>query len=529
MQLPFGLQVCHPRSTCNHNMYTKPEKFIAYGTAGFREHAKFLPSVLYRVGLLAALRSRFLGGKYVGVMITASHNPPQDNGAKLVEPMGEMLDQSWEKYASGIANADDADVDQIVDNLYSQLEVDKSAPANVIYGRDTRESGPELVKALKAGLDTAKATSKDVGIVTTPQLHYLVRAQNTVDHENPFGRPDQDGYYEKLAEAYAKVLGNDGEKYQIVVDCANGVGALKLEDLAPHLTKYLDIEIVNSDCENPSSLNVDCGADYVKSNQRLPAGISPHPNKLYASFDGDADRVVFYYTDAGKFHLLDGDKIATLAASFLKELVPSSVNLGVVQTAYANGSSTKYLKETLKVPVVCTPTGVKHLHHAAVEFDAGVYFEANGHGTVVFKPKVIDSLRHSDDKKSKTLVALNDLINQAVGDAISDLLMVIAILSLRKWTPEQWDECYTDLPNRLMKAAVKDRTMFTTTDAERKLVSPKEVQPQLDELMKHYPSGRTFVRASGTEDVVRIYSESTTQELADELANKVKDLLQKYA
>lgn len=36
----------------------------------------------------------------------------------------------------------------------------------------------------------------------------------------------------------------------------------------------------------------------------------------------------------------------------------------------------------LQVPVYCTKTGVKHLHHKAQEFDIGVYFEANGHGTV---------------------------------------------------------------------------------------------------------------------------------------------------
>lgn len=41
----------------------------------------------------------------IGVMITASHNPEDDNGVKLVDPNGEMLEHSWEGHATKLANS----------------------------------------------------------------------------------------------------------------------------------------------------------------------------------------------------------------------------------------------------------------------------------------------------------------------------------------------------------------------------------------------------------------------------------------
>ncbi len=52
-----------------------------------------------------AARSR-LTELTTGIMITASHNPVQDNGVKLVDPAGEMLAMSWEVRALDSRNCE---------------------------------------------------------------------------------------------------------------------------------------------------------------------------------------------------------------------------------------------------------------------------------------------------------------------------------------------------------------------------------------------------------------------------------------
>ena len=169
----------------------------------------------------------------------------------------------------------------------------------------------------------------------------------------------------------------------------------------------------------------------------------------------------------------------------------------------------------------CVSTGVKHLHHAAQKFDIGVYFEANGHGTVLFSPSTITTLTsaspHSPDEANaiKNLLALSNLINQAVGDALSDMLLVEVVLAHRGWGAPEWDAGYEDLPNRLLKVEVPDRMMFQTVDAERKLSHPAGLQELIDEAVRKVDMGRAFVRPSGTEDCVRVYAEAKTTPEAD--------------
>ena len=56
----------------------------------------------------------------------------------------------------------------------------ESAPAQVIVGRDTRSSSLSLATAVLNGVAAAGCShALDVGVVTTPQLHYMVVATNT--------------------------------------------------------------------------------------------------------------------------------------------------------------------------------------------------------------------------------------------------------------------------------------------------------------------------------------------------------------
>lgn len=321
----------------------------------------------------------------------------------------------------------------------------------------------------------------------------------------------------------------------LVVDCANGVGALKLPSVLPAVTASgTAVTLANT---GGGTLNSLCGADFVQKERRLPMCVGALAGgQLGASFDGDADRIVFFVggseSGGSDLDLLDGDKILCLLAGHLKRCVEGlggsfgPVAFGCIQTAYANGSSTRYLEQGLGLEVVKTKTGVKHLHAAALAFDLSVYFEvsvlfweggrrigknffdwdrvmcrplpslllttlsffsgekANGHGTVLFSPDFLRRLREAKGSGSEWaghLLEISNVVNPAIGDALSVLLLVLAVLSHEAGGLDTWRGLYADAPSRMLKCVVPDRSAIKTTNAEQRMTQPAALQVRTTE------------------------------------------------
>lgn len=225
-------------------------------------------------------------------MVTASHNPEpvslmmlydvrmsiaefplKDNGVKLVDPSGEMLDPAWELHATALANCPTTEsLLSTFATLISHLRVDMHQPASIVYARDTRPSGPDLIQALEAGLKVFGTSVKtiDIGVTTTPILHYVVKATN--DKSGSYGKPTVEGYMEKTACAF-KTLVVSGIPYSFYVTSAKRIiRATKVHSL-PYMST-VRMELVPPPSRRSPNTSATSYLSILSTQPQLPLGPS---------------------------------------------------------------------------------------------------------------------------------------------------------------------------------------------------------------------------------------------------------------
>ncbi|KAI5688844.1 Phosphoglucomutase [Leishmania braziliensis] len=554
---------------------------LTYGTAGFRSNAALLPPVAARVSMIAALRCLYYQGKRtaaghnapctVGVMITASHNPYMDNGFKIIDPDGGMLVASWEEWCTRAANAPSgSDLKQVMMDCLAHdpnaFQLKQYSRCQVHFSRDTRPSGEEIANA---GLRTLRLlqniTPRSYPPISTPYMHFAIAKANELGLADESEFPS---YYGELlagfeemylfASAGSQLCEKEGHLQQLVVDCANGIGSLMMRELIAAskqqsdftaLATFFEVHLVDCNCQDETMLNTKCGADYAKQHtspsaamsawpSASPPGVNPTATHFY-SLDGDADRVVAFLYDPKrdyKWVLLDGDRISILYAmllhKWLGEEQMKALDVSVVQTAYANGASTEFLEKQLRMQVYTAATGVKNLHPIARARDVGIYFEANGHGTVLISEKVITEAASTGSEKAALLAAMRRLVSQCCGDAIADILMCEVALRALNMTFQDWADLYVDHPCKQTKVTVAHRDRITTTLDERRALSPTGMQDEIDAAvslaLSRCEAARAFVRPSGTEPVVRVYAEATDPSVCESLSAEVVKIVEAY-
>jgi phosphoacetylglucosamine mutase len=451
--------------------------YYKYGTSGFRYNSDIILSISLKIGKAIAYIAT--ESKNFGIMITASHNNYLDNGVKIVNEFGEMLNENQEKFIEKYVNND---------INFKSLNIDLSSKSKIFIGMDTRQHCDIIFNEISYGIKVTNPNIEiiNLGKVTTPQHHYLTKYK----YSNQF----------KYIKFY-----NDAFNYwspkKITVDCANGIGYKTFNELIKYYN-LKNISLKNTKIHDYKKLNYLSGSDYVYSNNKLPF---ENTNGLMASLDGDADRFILYYFDS-KLNILDGDYISALyTLCSLKTLqnFKKKYSFGVIHTSYTNNSFIEYIKKishdfNYDIDIVCTPTGVKHLHHEAINYDISIYFETNGHGTILINNKEL--------LKFKYFEMISKLNNDVVGDAISGILCTLFSLDFYSISYKNLFNSFKKNKFILYKKQVNDKNLYITTKNQKRLIKPKNIQDKLDSIMNKYKCF-IFIRPSGTENVIRIYIE----------------------
>ena len=287
-------------------------------------------------------------------------------------------------------------------------------------------------------------------------------------------------YYANHAAAVLQERGVDLSGMKIAVDCAHGASC----ETTPATLRALGAEVfvINGDPDG-SEINVGCGSTHLEPVKFL---MESRGADIAIAHDGDADRMLALAPDGT---VIDGDFLLAICAKDLKERGLLDNNL-VVSTVMANLGFQLAMKRE-GIDVITTKVGDRYVLEAMREHGAVLGGEQSGH--IIF------------GKRNTT------------GDGLVSALELLGVIAASGKTATELMSVMEKFPQALVNVRVTDRTLYDGNEAIAAAEAAAEAELG-DE-------GRLLVRPSGTEPLIRVMVEAHTQQQADEIANRVADVV----
>jgi phosphoglucosamine mutase len=422
-------------------------------------------------------------------------------------------------------------------SLAKRLSERRNGTPRLVIGRDTRESGPWIERALAAGAREYGAEIYSAGIITTPGIAFLARTLPadagvviSASH-NPYqdngikvfersGRKLDDvmerqietdvaadqtnagprGASESevsgidrsadLWSRYFSYLANDVAQgltlstLKMVIDCANGAAY----EIAPRLFTQLGASVVTiNDKPDGKNINRDCGSLHIEGLQRR---VLEERADLGVAFDGDADRALFV-DEAGKF--VDGDATLWVLAKFLQARGELSGDT-VIATVMSNiGLEIALRSQGIKL--IRADVGDKYVLEELIKSGAALGGEQSGH--LIF-PRL-----------------------SLAGDGMLTTLSLLRVMREERSSLAELTSGMQRYPQLLVNVRVREKRPFEELPGVQSVA--RQVETELGD------RGRLLLRYSGTEPLARIMIEGDDEHAikaqADLLAGAIRRAL----
>jgi phosphoglucosamine mutase len=417
-------------------------------------------------------------------------------------------------------------------SLASHLAKGAEAP-QILIGRDTRESGESIERALIEGASKAGAKCLSAGVITTPGVAYLTRAlqaaagvvisashnpyqdngikifaptgekiddsvervieSDIVSNNQPLveaparraisatlGEILREEYLNFLSFKIGKGLSLDG--LTIVVDCANGASCM----FAPALFSRLGAKVIAINASpDGRNINLNCGSLHIESLQERV--VKEHAD-LGVAFDGDADRSLFV---DGKGNFVDGDATLWVLGTHLQS--HGKLNYNIVVATVMSNVGLEIAFRAAGIQLVRTNVGDKYVLDELLRLNASLGGEQSGH------------------------IILPEL--SLAGDGMITALCLLRALREARKTLAEMVVGFKRYPQILVNVRVREKVPFDDIPAVKAQVA------EVEELLSQ--KGRLLLRYSGTEPLARVMIEGENQFKIESYAQKLAETIER--